>query len=267
MTTNIQDAIMLLGDSITQFGFASNGFAARLAECGTDAYIRKMDVINRGFSGYNTDWIQPVFEQCFATQHDQQHAQKVRLLTIWFGANDAALPHSPQHVPLERYKTNLAKLIWAVRSPESPQYSPDTLILLMTPPPVDPEWWARSLAGLMQSETVDAPDRSLEASKRYAEAAREVGVKEGVAVVDVWTRIWEAAGGKEAGLKEFLSDGLHLSEKGYAVVYEGLIAAIAEKYPEYHYDNLRTVFATIDEIFQDPRNYLEYTKKRSAFPS
>lgn len=28
-----------------------------------DAYNRKMDVINRGFSGYNTDWIIPVFEQ------------------------------------------------------------------------------------------------------------------------------------------------------------------------------------------------------------
>ena len=29
----------------------------------TDVYNRKMDVINRGFSGYNTDWILPVFEQ------------------------------------------------------------------------------------------------------------------------------------------------------------------------------------------------------------
>ena len=28
---NVQDAIMLLGDSITEFGFTSGGFAARLA--------------------------------------------------------------------------------------------------------------------------------------------------------------------------------------------------------------------------------------------
>ncbi|KAI0350079.1 SGNH hydrolase [Trametes cingulata] len=262
MAANVQDAIMLLGDSITQFGFAPHGFAGKLA----DAYIRKMDVINRGFSGYNTDWIQPVFEECFATQHDQQHVPKVRLLVIWFGANDATLPHSPQHVPLERYKTNLARLIQAVRSPESPQYSPDTRIVLITPPPVDPEWWAKSVAELMQS-AVEPPDRSLEKSKEYAEAAKEVAGKEGVAVVDVWTQIWEAAGGNSGGLKEFLYDGLHLNEKGYGVVYEGLVATIAEKYPEYHYDNLRAVFATWDEILPDAKNYLKFIKKRSAFSS
>ena len=82
---NVQDAIMLLGDSITEFGFTSGGFATRLAGeralvtllcraemCdidphasgnNTEAYVRKMDVINRGFGGYNTDLIIPVFEQ------------------------------------------------------------------------------------------------------------------------------------------------------------------------------------------------------------
>ena len=49
--------------------------------------------------------------QIFATQHEQQHAPKVRLLVIWFGANDAAVPPKEQHVPLARYKANLAKLI------------------------------------------------------------------------------------------------------------------------------------------------------------
>ena len=69
----------------------------------TDIYNRKMDVVNRGFSGYNTEWIIPVFEQVrpthtythpsdaypnvaplqvFATQHEQQHVPRVRLLVI-----------------------------------------------------------------------------------------------------------------------------------------------------------------------------------------
>ncbi|CDO74879.1 hypothetical protein BN946_scf185004.g29 [Trametes cinnabarina] len=59
MTANTQDAIVLLGDSLTELGFNDNGFAAKLA----NAYVRKLDVVNRGFSGYNTDWIIPVFEQ------------------------------------------------------------------------------------------------------------------------------------------------------------------------------------------------------------
>ncbi len=65
----------------------------------------------------------------------------MRLLVIWFGANDAAVPPKDQHVPLARYKANLAKLIWMVAAPESPRYSPDTRVILMTPPPVNTLQW------------------------------------------------------------------------------------------------------------------------------
>jgi lysophospholipase L1-like esterase len=43
--------VLLLGDSLTQFGFGANGcWVALLA----DALQRKCDVINRGLSGYNS---------------------------------------------------------------------------------------------------------------------------------------------------------------------------------------------------------------------
>lgn len=72
---------MLFGDSITQGGWEEGGFGHRLSRmsilhsaivlglrypnvlCYTDLYSRKLDVLNRGFSGYNTDWAVPVFEQ------------------------------------------------------------------------------------------------------------------------------------------------------------------------------------------------------------
>jgi len=81
MAANILDAIMLFGDSITQGSWDLNGIGARLS-CWflflfsslheemelTDprnlvVYARKMDVLNRGLSGYNTEWAIPVFEQ------------------------------------------------------------------------------------------------------------------------------------------------------------------------------------------------------------
>ncbi|EIW60751.1 SGNH hydrolase [Trametes versicolor FP-101664 SS1] len=260
MTAYVQDAIVLLGDSITQFAASPDGLATKL----TEAYSRKMDVINRGLSGYNTDWITPVFEQCFPTQHEAQHAAKTRLLVIWLGANDAALPHSVQHVPLARYEANLAALVRAVRSPESPRYSPDTRVVLLTPPPVQPARWAAALAGFTGS-AVQAPDRSLEESRRYAEGVRAVAGREGVAVADVWGKIWEAAGGDEERVGEFLVDGLHLNGKGYQVAYDALIAAIEEKYPEYHYDRLRMVFPEWSVIAENVENYRELAKKRSAF--
>lgn len=59
MAATVQDVFMLFGDSITQLGWQANTFAQRLA-C---AYVRKIDIINRGLSGYNTEWAIPIFEQ------------------------------------------------------------------------------------------------------------------------------------------------------------------------------------------------------------
>ena len=45
--------VFLFGDSLTQYAFGSEGgWAAMLA----DKLQRKADVVNRGFSGYNTRW-------------------------------------------------------------------------------------------------------------------------------------------------------------------------------------------------------------------
>ncbi|KAI0350086.1 SGNH hydrolase [Trametes cingulata] len=260
MAANVQDAIMLLGDSLTQGGFDMNGFAAKLAH----VYNRKMDVINRGFSGYNTDWILPVFDQCFATKSEQPHVPKVRLLVIWFGANDAAPPPKPQHVPLDRFRANLRKLLWTVRAPESPRHSPETRVVLMTPPPVNTPQRERAQRAKSPPKELD---REFETTRRYAEAVGEVGAEKGVPVVDLWGRLYEAAGRREEGLEEFLTDGLHLNEKGYAIVFEELDKTIKTSYPEYHYDNLQSVFIYFDLIAEDPDNYMELTKKRSAFPN
>ncbi|KAI6036077.1 SGNH hydrolase-type esterase domain-containing protein [Pisolithus microcarpus] len=133
MAANTHDVIMLFGDSITQGGWVPGGFAQRLAA----DYVRKLDVINRGLSGYQTNWAIPMFEKIFAVQHQQLHVPKVQLLTIWFGANDAAPLPNRQHVPRDQYKENLKHLVNMVRSSTSPYYSPCTRIILITPPPVN----------------------------------------------------------------------------------------------------------------------------------
>ncbi|KAI0648236.1 SGNH hydrolase [Trametes meyenii] len=277
MAANIQDAIMLLGDSLTQGGYDLNGFAAKLAY----VYNRKMDVINRGFSGYNTDWALPVFEQAevervrdgvtepyglpiqaFATKEEQAHVPKVRLLVIWFGANDAAPPPKPQHVPLERFRANLRKLVWTVRAPESARHSPDTRVVLMTPPPVCTPQRARAQKAKSPPRELD---REFETTRRYAEAVGEVGREEGVPVVDLWGALYEAAGREEEKLEGFLTDGLHVNERGYAIVFDELVHTIKENYPEYHYDNLQSTFIYFDLIAENPEKYLELTRKRNAF--
>lgn len=78
MAAKVLDGIMLFGDSITQGSWGLNGVGARLScrflshfLCTDGAhrsensvvYARKLDVINRGLSGYNTEWAIPVFER------------------------------------------------------------------------------------------------------------------------------------------------------------------------------------------------------------
>ncbi|KAF7363302.1 GDSL Lipase/Acylhydrolase [Mycena sanguinolenta] len=257
MAANVHDVIMLFGDSITQAGWAEDGFAARLAQ----VYARKLDVLNRGLSGYNTEWAIPVLEQMLATQQAQQHLPKVRLLVIWFGANDAVIKPFSQHVPLPKFIENMKYMVQLLHSPDSSHYSPTTKIILITPPPVNT--YQRS-ADLASRNPPLEMDRLFETTKQYAEGVRDAAVASNVAVADVWTAMWNGAGENEQALSRYLSDGLHLTHEGYTascsgpesvvradrdkIAYETLIETIAAEYPELHYGNLRSVFPAWNEV-------------------
>ena len=80
----IRPQFVFFGDSITQKAFAQGGWAGVVA----DAYQRRVDVINRGYSGYNTRWALSIVDHLFPANT----TSKVELATVFFGANDAALP-------------------------------------------------------------------------------------------------------------------------------------------------------------------------------
>jgi hypothetical protein len=58
-----------------------------------NAYFRRADVINRGFGGYNTEWLLPVLQHQIIPS-----VSNVILWVILIGANDAMLPEGPNHV-------------------------------------------------------------------------------------------------------------------------------------------------------------------------
>ncbi|KDR81821.1 hypothetical protein GALMADRAFT_240048 [Galerina marginata CBS 339.88] len=258
MAAYVQDVFMLFGDSITQGGWEPdrNGFGQRLSH----VYARKLDVLNRGLSGYNTEWGIPVFEQCIAKSRDT-FAPKVRMLVIWFGANDACILPSPQHVPLPKFSANLKHMVSLIKSPTSQYYSPSTRIILISPPPVN------TLVRRADLEARNPPlklDREFEVTRAYAEAAQKVAKEEGVGYVDVWTALWEAAGKEEKGLEKVLSDGLHLNAEGYRVLYDELMTTIEKDYPELHYDNLKPVFPPWNEIdWDNPGNLSQFAKREA----
>ena len=96
---------ILLGDSNTQFAFSQHGcWASKLS----DLLQRKCDVINRGFSGYNTSHIRNILPQIM----DEFEASNVCAMTLMLGSNDSTLPENKiQHCPLDQYGKNLRAII------------------------------------------------------------------------------------------------------------------------------------------------------------
>ncbi|KAL2243742.1 GDSL esterase/lipase At5g62930 isoform X3 [Sesamum indicum] len=206
--------IVLFGDSITQQSFRSGGWGAALA----DIYSRKVDVVLRGYGGYNTRWALLMLNQIFPLGS----AKPPVAVTIFFGANDAARLEGTgkrQHVPVEEYKDNLRKIVQHIKSG-----SPNTLVILITPPPIDVEGrreYARSLYGDKASET---PDRTNEATGVYAKQCVTLANELGLPSVDVWSKMQETEGWQ----KKFLSDGLHLTPEGNAVVFSEVVKIFDE---------------------------------------
>ena len=72
--------------------------------------IDQVDVVLRGYSGYNTRWALKVLDKVFP----RVEGGEPLAVTVFFGANDACLPDryaAFQHVPLHEYMHNLHSIV------------------------------------------------------------------------------------------------------------------------------------------------------------
>lgn len=204
----IRPQIVLFGDSITQQSFTPGGWGAALA----DNYSRKADILLRGYGGYTTRWALFLLHHIFPLGS----ANPPVATTIFFGANDAALlgrNSERQHVPIEEYKENLRKIVQHLK-----QCSPTMLVVLITPPPVDEEGrmeYARSVYG---DKAMKDPERTDEVTGNYANQCVALAKELGVPFVNLWSKMQESE-----GWQKYLSDGLHLTQEGNAVVHKEVV--------------------------------------------
>jgi lysophospholipase L1-like esterase len=221
----LRPTFVLFGDSITQRGWAPGGWAARLA----DTYGRRVDVLNRGYSGYNTAKCLHLLPAVFPPD-----AEPPLVGTVFLGANDASLPDrsSAQHnVPVDAYATNLRSIVAHVRSTYAAR---PPAVVLITPPPVDEA--ARQRANHEKWGTpLDAlPERTLDVTATYAAACAAVAQELGCPVVDTFGEFqrdpqWRAS---------HLNDGLHFAPAGDEATYTLLMDVIAKQLPHLVYTAL-----------------------------
>lgn len=213
-------SILLIGDSLTQTGF--EGWVGQLAH----RYQRRADVLNRGSSGYTTD-----FYLRYSLPYLPPSSTNVKLIIICFGANDAALkeedPH--HHVPLDRFTSNLQQLVEHVQTTYT---NSSPTILLLTPPALNHE---QRLAYQIQRFGAERATGRLERTNsntlRYAQAVQRVGntthSNAVVIVVDLFTLFTPHT-------QDYLSDGLHFSPAGHTAVYNAIVAALEQQAPDLH---------------------------------
>ncbi|KAE8977957.1 hypothetical protein PR001_g24982 [Phytophthora rubi] len=215
--------MLLLGDSLTEKGTdpTTQGWVTLLQS----RYTRSSGVVVRGLSGYNTKWfikdVVPLVEREIRTRAYSSPS----LITVWLGANDAALSNgsnSETHVPIGAYKENLIKIIsglWVA--------APTAQFLLISPPHVNDSARAEIAEQLTDSKR-GLVDRSNAMTKKYARACVEPSETLGVPVLDL-NSYFNAM--SESDRNTLLVDGLHFNEEGNKAVDEQLRSKIAAEFP------------------------------------
>ncbi|KAI8306316.1 hypothetical protein K4K61_004606 [Colletotrichum sp. SAR11_59] len=232
--------IVLFGDSLFQgCAHVSDGFCFQASlQCHV---MRRFDVVNRGFSGWNTANALKYLPDIIAPPSES--GPQLKCLLVLLGANDAVQPMetTTQGVPLAEYKQNLLKI---VTHPNITAHKPK--ILLVTPPPID----EIRITELDLPWGHPKPTRTAKISAEYTQAARDVAAEvPGVTLIDLWAALHDYAGrktpglvkdggpllgtpelGKRGGLAALLPDGLHMSGEGYKVFYKIVVPHIGQEY-------------------------------------
>jgi lysophospholipase L1-like esterase len=219
----LRPVLLLAGDSLTEKGTnpKSNGWVTLLQH----DYTRSANVVPRGLSGYNTRWYlkyaMPVIRSEIVSG-----TYTPALITVWLGANDAALPdgsNSEQHVPIDVYRQNLIKIVR-----EFEALAPDARILLITPPHVD-DMTRHRRAKKNKGDKQGLVDRTNAMAEKYARACVETAHKLGLPVVDLYSYFSEMPRWRRNNL---LEDGLHLNTRGNKLMYDKLMDKIKDAFPD-----------------------------------
>ncbi|OUM52811.1 hypothetical protein BVG19_g2037 [[Candida] boidinii] len=241
---------LMFGDSITQRAFdqyplpgisTQLEFALGPALVGT--YTRKMDILQRGFSGYNSEWVKYLLPKILEYEHDsKKEHENIKIAYLFIGTNDGRLPDSKLHVPIERYEENLKEMI--------DLFLEKRIKLIIVAPGLHfaEKWYDFNPIDKEQKTGTD-PKELL----KYADVTVKVANEYKLPYINM-SQIMTDSG---IALDELLCDGIHYTGKGYKLFFDNLLETIKLNYPEYHPDNLRMRLPLWSEVVADKLGGIE----------
>lgn len=222
---------VLFGDSITQEAFEPNrmGWVSSLSAY----WVRRVDVISRGYGGYNSRWGLEILDEAVVAMNPD-------VVIIFFGANDAVDTRVPQSVPLDEYVRNLRAIVGSLRSKLS-----SVTVILMTPPPVYEPILEEN--NRLKGKALQR-DRTVERTGKYANAVISLGEELGLSVVDNFYSMDPTKASRE----HFFRDGLHLSAEGNQKVFNNIVTIIERDFPELNPEKNEMVWPHWSKVVENP---------------
>ena len=223
--------ILLIGDSLTQRGFdGSAGWTSLLA----NEYIRRCDIVNRGMSGYNSEWVRHILPHILNDMALFKE-DKMLFICVFLGANDAVLDGERQHVPIDRYLENMKWIIEEIK-----RKFPQVPVILISPPPCLVEDWREH-----RRQQNRKCDRTEEQTANYARGLVELARELHLPVVNLIQQFQNIS---NEDLNTYFCDGLHFTAKGNRFLFDALIDVLKTELPECLPQSLPFYFPTHDQV-------------------
>lgn len=199
--------LIIIGDSNTQFAHGESGWLNSIS----DLFQRRCDVMNRGFSGYNSDQIKIILPKLFS----EFKPESISGVIVMLGSNDSAqkvLQDPIQHVELKKFSENMSYIAdfilnWGVTKER---------IIFVSPPKIYDEKWQK-----VKGPNTNHFDHLV---RDYALEVIKIATSKSINFFD-FRQAMEEYG---SGYHELLHDGLHLSKKGGDLLFKGLLPFLQE---------------------------------------
>ncbi|OAF67913.1 Isoamyl acetate-hydrolyzing esterase 1 [Intoshia linei] len=205
----VKSKIIFLGDSHTQRGFSDKSPWLGII---ANKYVRKFDILNYGFSGYNSKWINWSKEKIF-----NDSLLNVVGIVIFIGSNDSTdlVLNQLQSVPIDQFIKNYNDILDYLKC----MYQ-NAKVFLISPPPCCEKSYQKHC---YLNDKIDCVH--FKNVQHYANTVKKIAQYKSCQFIDCWSKFVESN-----NIDILLEDGLHLNYNGAKLLATIIIESFEQNF-------------------------------------